>query len=99
MKISHTAEDLSKRAGDLVLGHLAGHDNGKQVIRCILHHLIPMTTFLDDIQRLDNVAVMKGGSDAKFRCYFLGIFLQGLPRMTIPELLHSKGDTVSIPFQ
>ena len=99
VEVGHAAEDLLEGARHFLLHHLARHDNGKQIERRVLHDLVPVASFLDDVQRLDDVAVMERRPNAKFRRHLLGIFLQSLPRVAIAELLHRKGHAVAVPLQ
>lgn len=95
VQVKDTTEDLQSAAGDLVARHLASHDDRKEIKGSILHNFEPVALLMDDVDRLDDVAVMKGRTDAKFSCNFLVIFSLAFVCVAGAELLDCEGLAIS----
>lgn len=94
VNIRDAIEDLQEAAADLFTAHSASHDNGKQVVRAILHDFEPAALFLQNVERLDDVAVVERGTNAKLRRHLLGVFLLRLVGVAGAELLDGKDGAV-----
>ena len=94
VEVCDTIKDLQKAARNFFPLHLATHDNCKQIKRRILHHLIPAALFLQNVKRLDDVAMMQRRPDAKLGRHFFAILFLGLVAMPGTELFDSKDRVV-----
>lgn len=90
VQICHTAEDLECAARNLISGHLASHDDSKQVITAVLHDFKPGAFLMDDVNGLDDVAVMQGGSYTEFGRDFFVVVTLALIGVTGSELLDGE---------
>ena len=54
----NTTQDLQERARHLLARHLARHDDSEEIVRRILHNLVPLPLFPDDIKRLDDITMV-----------------------------------------
>ena len=95
VQIQDTTEDLQSAAGNFVARHFACHDNREQVERSILHNLKPVALLMDDVDRLDDVAVMKGRTDTELSCNLLVVFPLTFVCVTGAELLDGKSLAIS----
>ena len=59
VEIGHAAQDLEEATADFFPRHLARHDDGEEVERRILHHLVPLALLLYDVKRLNDITVMQ----------------------------------------
>jgi hypothetical protein len=91
MQIAHAAHDLLKTTLDLSRGHPTLLNRRIQISTGTkLHHLTPMLVLvLDEIDRLDDVGVMKSGRDAEFGRQLFDVFFLGFVLSTFPEFLSS----------
>lgn len=59
VQIHDSINNLEERTVDLVSCHLARHDDGKEIVWCVLHDLVPVTSFVNNVQSLDNITVVQ----------------------------------------
>lgn len=98
VQIQDTTEDLQSATGDLVARHLACHDGGEEIEGSILHNFEPVALLMDDVDRLDDVAVMKGRTDTELRCNLLVVLSLAFVGVAGAELLDGESLAISSPL-
>lgn len=94
MQVGDTIEDLQEAASNLLPRHPASHDNGKEVKGRILHDFEPAALFLQDVQGLNDVAVVESGSNAELGRHLFVVLPFRLIRVSGPEFLDGEDGAV-----
>lgn len=94
VQVGDAVEDLQEAAPNLFARHLASHDNGEEVKGSILHHLEPASLFLQDIQRLDNVAMVESRSNAELGSHLFVVFPLRFIRVACSKLLDGEDGAI-----
>lgn len=90
VQVIEALKELPPAASDFLAGHHTAHDHVKQIVGAVFHDFVKMAVFLDQVQGLNHVRVMKCRTNAEFVGHLLDIVLFGFVRKPFPELLDGK---------
>lgn len=90
VEVVNAFANLAEDAVDLRTAHLLRHDNTKEVVGSILHHLIVVATIADDVDSFDDITMLECGTNTKFCGDLLLVLLFALAGTFRPKLLDSE---------
>jgi len=90
VQVADTTQNLQCAACNLLFAHFTSHDRGEEIERRIFHDFVPITLFMDNIDRLDDIAVMEGGADTELGRDLLVVLFLALVRVPCSKLLDRK---------
>lgn len=90
VEVVNAFADLAEDTVDLRTAHLLRHDNTKEVVGSILHHLVIVATIANDVDGFDYIRMLERGTNTKFSGDLLLVLLFALAGSLRPELLDSE---------